>query len=443
MIIPYKRGDYPPVFSDRYRQTVGRQGGIYIQHKSNFSRFLVLWAAELISATGSGLTNFGLAIYVFNRTGSAASMATVSLCAFLPLILFSIFAGVLADRYDRRVMMMIGDSFSALGIFYIWFCMLNGGASLWQICLGVFISSSFAALLEPSFRATITDLLNEQEYARASGMMGLASNAGYLISPVLAGILLIKFDFSVLLLIDVLTFFPTVLAAAAVRKDIAVKQKEESESFMESFKTGWNAIIQKRGILILIVVASLMNCLIGTIQVLCQSLILSFANSTVLGIVETICACGMLVSGVYLGIKGIRKNYVRVLWSSLLIAGICMAEFALFENLIVICVYGFAFFAMLPFANSALDYLVRTNIANELQGRAWGVIGFVSQIGYVISYAFAGSMADRIAISFDLSIGRGCAMVVLVAGIALAVVSIGLSLISSIRTLEQGELKQA
>lgn len=98
---------------------------------------------------------------------------------------------------------------------------------------------------------------------------------------------------------------------------------------------------------------------------------------------------------------------------------------------------------MLPFANSALDYLVRTNIANELQGRAWGVIGFVSQIGYVISYAFAGSMADRIAISFDLSIGRGCAMVVLVAGIALAVVSIGLSLISSVRALEQGELKQA
>lgn len=139
--------------------------------KSNFSKFLLLWAGELISSIGGGLTSFGLGVYVFRQTGSAASMALVTLLGFLPTLLLSVPAGVLADRHDRRLLMMIGDGFSALGILYILICMIQGEAALWQICVGVFISSTFSALLEPSYRATVTDLLTKEEYSKASGMV--------------------------------------------------------------------------------------------------------------------------------------------------------------------------------------------------------------------------------------------------------------------------------
>ncbi len=135
-----------------------------MNNRSNFSKFILLWSGELISSIGGGLTSFGLGVYVFAQTGSAASMALVTLLGFLPTLLLSVPAGVLADRYDRRLLMMIGDGCSALGIIYILICMLRGGATLMQICVGVFISSVFSALLEPSFRATITDLLTEEEY---------------------------------------------------------------------------------------------------------------------------------------------------------------------------------------------------------------------------------------------------------------------------------------
>ena len=81
---------------------------------SGFKKFLLLWAGELISSIGGGLTSFGLAVYVFNETGSAASMAVVSLLAFLPTLILSAPAGVLADRYDRRLLMMIGDGLPGL-----------------------------------------------------------------------------------------------------------------------------------------------------------------------------------------------------------------------------------------------------------------------------------------------------------------------------------------
>ena len=97
--------------------------------KSNFGKFILLWLGELISAVGGGLTSFGLGVYVFQKTGSAAGMALVTLLGFLPTLLLSVPAGVLADRYDRRVLMMLGDGCSAIGIIYILICMINGGAS--------------------------------------------------------------------------------------------------------------------------------------------------------------------------------------------------------------------------------------------------------------------------------------------------------------------------
>lgn len=404
--------------------------------KSNFPKFLLLWAGELLSAVGSGLTSFGLGVYVFQQTGSAGSMALVTLLAFVPTLLLSVPAGVLADRYDRRLLMMVGDGCSALGIGYILLCMSSGGAELWQICLGVFISSTFSALLEPSYRATVTDLLTKEEYSKASGMVSLAGSARYLISPVLAGALLAVSDIKLLLFIDICTFFPTVFAAAFVRKQIAAKASEEKESFGQSLRQGFRAITDNRGVLILVVVSSAMTCFMGCFQILAQPLILDFADSATLGVGETVCACGMLVSGLFLGAKGIQRGYVKILSTSLFYGSITMAMFGIWENMVPICLFGFMFFATLPFANNCLDYLVRTNIPDELQGRAWGVIGFLSQIGYVVAYAGAGVAADSIAAGFDLSVGRGSAAVVIIAGILLAVTALALYPIKSVRALE-------
>ena len=136
---------------------------------SGMKKFLLLWIGELISSIGGGLTSFGLGVYVFQKTGSAAGMALVTLLGFLPTLLFTVPAGVLADRYDRRVLMMIGDGCSGLGILYIFLCMLRGEANLVQISIGVFVSAIFSSLLDPSYRATITDLLSKEEFSKASG----------------------------------------------------------------------------------------------------------------------------------------------------------------------------------------------------------------------------------------------------------------------------------
>lgn len=430
-------------YTDKFFSASYYQGSItgkelHMNKESGYFKFLILWSGDLISQIGGGLTSFGLGVYIFNRTGSAAQMALVTLLGFLPTLILSVPAGVLADMYDRRVLMMIGDGCSALGILYILFMMFVGDVSLMHICTGVLISSVFSSLLEPAYRATVTDILSEEEFTKASGMISLSGSARYLLSPIIAGLLLGKYDIKLLLVIDICTFFLTLAAAAFVKKNIASSATPKRESFFTVLADGWKGVYSRKGVLLLIIIASLISMFIGVIQILSEPLILSFTDAGTLGISETVCALGMLVTALLTGIAGIKKNHSRILAASLILAGLFMVLFSLTENIVTICAFGFLFFAMLPPANSCLDYLARTNIPNEMQGRVWGFIGLISQLGYIPAYALSGVLADKVGSVLGIGVGRGSAKVIAASGILLMAVSLGFLFSERIRKLESG-----
>lgn len=402
----------------------------------NFKRFLLLWVGEFISSIGGGLTSFGLGVYIFNQTGSAASMGIVTLLGFLPTLLLGVPAGVLADRYDRRLLMMIGDGLSALGVIYILVSMWMQEVTLGQICIGVIISSVFSALLEPSYKATITDLLTKEEFSKASGLVSLAGSARYLLAPMIAGLLLSIGDVTWLLIIDICTFFLTVFAAAVVRRGTPSNVTQEPKKFFESLKDGWIVVRSRRSVLALVFASSFLTLFMGIFQILVEPFVLSFSNAQILGVTDTICASGMLVTAVFLGVKGIKKEYIKALKISLGLAGLFMAVVGFSWQIELICFFGFLFFSTLPVANNCLDYLIRINIPQDVQGRAWGIIGFISQMGYVVAYATAGLVADTLGTLTGKGVGSGAAMGIIVSGILLMFFSIWLFSQKDIKKLE-------
>lgn len=419
----------------------------------SFERFLLLWFGDFISAIGSGLTSFGLGVYIFQQTGRVSLMALVTLLAFTPSLLLSPLAGVLADHYDRRLLMILGDGLSAVGLLFILLCFTRGEALFWQICVGVTISSVFSSLLEPAYKATITDLLNPDQYSKASGMVQIAGSAKYLISPVLAGFLLTISDIRLLLVLDILTFFVTAVTTLAVRKGLQNKKTEASFSFRGEMKEGWDALVGNKGVLMLVIVGALITFCLGFIQTLISPMVLSFSDSAALGTLMTVITSGMLVSSILLGGITIKKGYAGMLSLSLGGAGIFMALFGLRENVLIIGIAGFLFFTMLPFANASLDYLIRTNIDNRLQGRAWGLIGLISQLGYVAAYAVSGLLADYVFTPLLLpdgvlagsigkvlgtGAGRGIGFLIILSGLLLCAASVILYCIKPIRELENG-----
>ena len=359
-------------------------------------KFILIWIGELISGIGSGMTAFALPVYVYQATGSVSLVSVIAVASFLPTILLSPLGGVLADRYDRRLLMIIGDLFSGLGLLYVLWNIHTGTDSMLPIIAGVTFNAIFVALLEPSFKATVTDLLTEDEYAKASGMVQIAGNARYLISPALAGVLLAVSDIRLILLLDICTFFITITTVALVRKSIGKPATKEKKIALAEMKEGFAVTKQSKGIPSLIALMAVVCFFVGFLQTLVSPMVLAVSDAKTVGILESVCAVGMLIGSVFIGILGIKGSYVRTLSLAGMAASVCIAVSGVSVNLFVTGAGIFLFFLALPFLNTSADVLVRSNVASEVQGRVWGIISLLSQAGTAVAYVLSGVLADHI-----------------------------------------------
>ena len=358
--------------------------------------FYKLWLGELISNIGSGMTAFALSVYVYEKTGSVSYISLITLLSFMPSIILSPIGGLLADRYDRRLLMIIGDLFSGLGLIYILWNIQAGEKSIVPIFLGITFSSIFTSLLEPSYRATLTDILEEENYAKASGLIQVAGSAKYLISPVIAGMILSVADIRVILLLDILTFITTCLMIFLVRKSMNSEMQNYKKDSFKGLLEGLFIIKENRGVYSLVIIMFFVCFFMGFIQILIRPMILALSSVKTAGMMESLCAVGLLIGSLWIGIAGIKKNYSKILAVACFFCGIFMSMTGVNENLAIIGISTFLFFSTLPFMNSCADVLVRVSVPNELQGRVWGLISLITQMGTVTAYIISGVMADYI-----------------------------------------------
>ena len=379
------------------------------------------------------------------------------LAGFLPGLLFSPFAGALADRHDRRMLMIMGDGLSIIGLLCILSSLqfFDGNILIGGILLGAAISSGFSSLVEPEFQATISDLLEKEEYTKASGMVQLIPASRYLLSPVLSGLVLSFADIRFILILDIFTILITLPVTYIVRREMKGVGKAESSKLGADLRMGFHIIYDNKGIWLLVILGILVSFCLGTVQTLMIPMLLSFGGESFVGFATTVSAFGMLVGGLFLSNVGIKKESSRILQLSLLCLGFFMAAFAWKENEILVCIFGFCVFLSLPFANMSIDYLVRITIPTVHQGKAWGLIGLISQAGYVAAYASTGMLVDFIINPFlknegkvsetvlaliGKGEGRGAALMIIIAGIFLMIIAAVIPRKSEIRELEEEQI---
>jgi len=419
-------------------------------------KFVVIWIGELVSSIGSGMTAFAISIYIYGQTGSATLVSMATLLAFLPTVLLSPVGGILADRYDRRLMMILGDSLSVIGLIIAFIGIQTGWGDIPAILIGITISSVFVSLIEPSFKATVTDLLSEDEYARASGLIQIAGSSRYLVSPVLAGFILSVSDIRLILIIDMATIIVTVLTLLVVRKNMHLSKPCKKEfNFFKSFRKGIEGIAQNTTVKSLTILMTLICFFIAFLQTLLTPMVLALSDVKTLGVMETISSVGMLIGSVIIGILNIRSHYSHILKIALMAAGISMALSGTTCSIWGIGVFCFFVFLSIPFANTCADVLVRTNIPNDIQGRVWGIISIITQSGFIAAYAISGFLADYVfepAMANDGFIaktagriigtgkGRGIGLMLVLAGILMFSSAFFLSFDKSVSKTEGGKI---
>ena len=418
----------------------------------SYSRFLVLWAGQLASSIGSGMTAFALGIYAFQQTHAASEYSLIILLAFLPSFLLKPIGGVLADRLDRKFLMIFGDIGAAAGVLFIALMLWLGSHAMWPVYLGVAVSSVFFALQNPAYKAVVTDLLDPASFTKASGLMQLAESSRYLVSPILAGALMSVFKIETVLLIDVATFAFAIMAVMWVKRSVVVSQAAQPQAgIIADLRSGFDFVFTHGGILGLLMVTSLVTFAIGFLQALIGPMMLAYTDAQTLGMTLTLSATGMLAGGVLIGIWGGKQGRVNILSVSMACAGLCYALMGVSTQVYFIVLSGFSFFFALTFVNTHLDVLIRQNVAMNFQGRVWSIVSLISQTGMVIAFGSAGYLADHLfnpllqtngalAASVGSYIGvgpgRGIGLLFVLSGIVVILTALMLARLRVIRALE-------
>ncbi|MBE9034357.1 MFS transporter [aff. Roholtiella sp. LEGE 12411] len=359
--------------------------------------FIIIWLGQLVSLVGSGLTSFALGVWVYQRTGSVTDFSLISLFTTLPLVLASPVAGAFVDRWDRRKTMFYSDLGAGLSTITIAWFLFFGQLELWHIYLATAVSSICKAFQWPAYTAASTTLVPKEHLHRVGGLAQMGQSVAELVSPVLAGILVVTIQIQGVLLLDFCTFsfaLITLLLVKFPKHKITTADSIEKFSLLRNISYGWNYITARPGLLGLQMFFAATNFLQGVVEVLATPLILSFVSPAVAGIMLSIGGSGMLFGSVVMSIWRGPKRRINSVFGFLLLNGLSMivaglrASSALFTLAVFLFCYG------LPIINGSNQLILQQKVPLDLQGRVFALSKMISGVSFPVAYLVAGPLAD-------------------------------------------------
>jgi MFS family permease len=280
----------------------------------NMHTFWIIWGGQFISMLGSGLTSFGLGVWIYDRTGQATPFALTALFSTLPALILMPIGGAIADRYNRRILMILSDTGSAIITALVALILFTGDLQVWHIYVLAFFASVFGAFQEPAYSASITMLVPKTDLARASGIMQMGQAGSAILTPVLAGGLYALIGLRGIIIIDAATYFFAIGALFIVRipqpKRVSAQPGtvKEKQSILTDAAYGWKYLRALPGLFGLLVYFASVNFFLNFSSVLSGPLVLSYGSATDLGIVEMVSGAAMLTGSLIMSAWGGAKK---------------------------------------------------------------------------------------------------------------------------------------
>jgi MFS family permease len=346
------------------------------------------------------MTGFGLGVWIFQQTGSATSFALTLLFNMLPKAIFAPVAGLLADRYDRRKIMILTDMSAGIATMTVAGLFLTGNLSFWHIYLLVALNASASALQAPAFGAAVTQLVPKAQFGRANGLLQLGEGIGQILAPVLAGVFIGIFGIGSVLLFDMVTFLFAVSTLLLVRfRGIPQVQQQTTKADKSWISQLWQAVGYLRvrpGLLGLVLVFSLVNFFVGAAEAVLTPMVLSFTTSDNLGLILTFGGIGMLIGSVLISIFGNLPRKVYAVFGAYAFLGVAVFLAGLRPSVPLIGTAVFLAFLSLPTVMGASQAIMQAKVAPEIQGRVFGLRMFINTLSFAIAYLVGGTLADKI-----------------------------------------------
>ncbi|MBE6068763.1 MAG: MFS transporter [Clostridium lundense] len=380
--------------------------------KRNITLFL---ASQTISLFGSMLVQYAITWYITLQTQSGVMMAISIICGFVPTFFLSPFAGVWADRYNRKVLIMLSDSLIAISTLILAILFLNGYDSLWMLFVASAVRSVGSGVQSPAISAFLPQLVPEDKLTKVNATNSSIQSLVMLVSPMISGALLNMATIESIFFIDVITAAIAVSILLLFLKvpSHAKALEKQKTSYFSDMVEGYNYIKNHGYVKRFFVFCAIFYVLVSPAAFLTPLQVARSFGDDVwrLTAVEITFSIGMMLGGIIIASWGGFKNRTHTMTLSSLIMGICTFALGVVPNFWVYLSFMCLFGAVMPAFNTPATVLLQEKVEENFLGRVFSVLGMISSITMPLAMLVFGPLADAVAIEWML-IGTGVLLVI-------------------------------
>ena len=385
------------------------------ERPTNLKTFFIVWSGQLVSTLGSEMTGFAMTIWAWELTEKATPLSLIFFFSRLPRVIAATFAGLLVDRYNRKHLMIIGDTVPGVSTVIILALLVTGNLALWHFYVTISLSAFFSYFQTLSYSSSMSAIVPKQHYARATAMGSIQVFGANIFAPALAGVLYYRIGFAGIMIIDLITFLLAVGSLLIVKIPQQVST-EKNNSIWQQLTMGCRYLSKYPGLMAILVFLLSSNLFGSASTALVATSILARTGNdgTVLASVQSAMGIGGLVGAVVISVWGGFKPQIYGLLLGVGLQNIGQIVFGLGRGNLtwIIAAFSAAFF--FPLKGSSNQAIWLAKVKPDIQGRVFATRYLIAQITTPIGAAVAGPLADRF---FEPAMMRGGALAGIFGGV--------------------------
>ncbi|CEA17155.1 macrolide efflux pump [Fermentimonas caenicola] len=371
---------------------------------NNWKRtFTIIWSGQFFSILTSSLVNFAIIIWLSLQTGSAEILAFAAIAGMLPQTVIGPFTGALIDRWNRKRIMMLADTFIALCTLILALLFWFDKAELWHIFALLALRSVGSSFHMPAMQASVPLLAPSDQLTRIAGINQIIASVSQIAGPALGAMMITIWDIEYVLIFDVAGALIAVSSLFFVNIPNPEKTENSERHFLKEMKEGAMVVLRNKGLSLVFLYSIIILFFIIPISVLFPLMTLDYFNGTEFqaGVIEAVWSVGALAGGAIMGVKVYNVNRVGLInWTYILLGMAFMGSGILSPNgyiwfAILTCISGIAGAVY----NSAFTGLVQNKIDPAALGRVFSTFYAVALIPSMIGLIGIGFIADTIGLN--------------------------------------------
>jgi len=372
--------------------------------------------SQTISLFGSSLVQYAIFWYLTLETQSGVIMTLSTIFGFLPTFFISPFAGVWADRYNRKRLIVLSDGITALSTLVLVLLFLAGQRSIWILLATSAIRAVGAGIQMPAVGAILPQIVPEKELTRINGLNGSVQAVVMLISPMISGALYQFAPMEGIFMIDIVTAALAIAIMVFLLK-VPTHEKasqEQVSNYLEDMKLGFSYIQNHAFIKRLFLYFSLAFLMAAPVSFLSPLQVARSFGEDVwrLTAIEIAFSIGMIGGGLWIASWGGFKNRIHSIAFAIGAMGLCTFGMGVIPNFWIYLFLMGLVGLVIPLLNAPSMTLLQEKVEEDFLGRVFGVQSMVASSMMPLGMLIFGPLADRMAIEILMAVSGVFLMVV-------------------------------